>query len=392
MAFPIPVGRMKSADPLNVDHEPGATSRPEAYPSHIRELVPQPAALRIEDADQIRAIFATLSTAHAMGAVRVVHADKGANDNLASPAVAKLALGPRLLVSAEFWDNARQRPWLVELQGLYSLVRFQLEPDARLEGGRFLLPAELECVYRRSERRVSAPPSAKIRILRAQTPETWLERPLRDIGFRGLQFVTHPGDLFYPGERFCAAEVTWKHGPRIPLTAEVRHVSLSDLPNEGLCGVSVDADTGAQAEIWQQEISSLLHPDTTLASPAIAGQLWELYDVSGYFGLDGRKSSDFERCKLAFEISREKLARAPHLGCCVVREHRRRAEATISLLRCWSGAWLAYQGARRHDNSPLGLSGNSVLRDTFLHAYETCLLYTSPSPRDRTRSRMPSSA
>ena len=24
--------------------------------------------------------------------------------------------------------------------------------------------------------------------------------------------------------------------------------------------------------------------------------------------------------------------------------------------------------------------------------YETCLLYTSPSPRDRTRSRMPSSA
>ena len=27
-----------------------------------------------------------------------------------------------------------------------------------------------------------------------------------------------------------------------------------------------------------------------------------------------------------------------------------------------------------------------------IHIYETCLLYTSPSPRDRTRSRMPSSA
>ena len=25
-------------------------------------------------------------------------------------------------------------------------------------------------------------------------------------------------------------------------------------------------------------------------------------------------------------------------------------------------------------------------------SYDTCLLYTSPSPRDRTRSRMPSSA
>ena len=26
------------------------------------------------------------------------------------------------------------------------------------------------------------------------------------------------------------------------------------------------------------------------------------------------------------------------------------------------------------------------------HVFEICLLYTSPSPRDRTRSRMPSSA
>ena len=32
------------------------------------------------------------------------------------------------------------------------------------------------------------------------------------------------------------------------------------------------------------------------------------------------------------------------------------------------------------------------LHDKFLKQYEHCLLYTSPSPRDRTRSRMPSSA
>ena len=31
-------------------------------------------------------------------------------------------------------------------------------------------------------------------------------------------------------------------------------------------------------------------------------------------------------------------------------------------------------------------------RGSFLDALEICLLYTSPSPRDRTRSRMPSSA
>ena len=35
-----------------------------------------------------------------------------------------------------------------------------------------------------------------------------------------------------------------------------------------------------------------------------------------------------------------------------------------------------------------------VFRDQDLtsHQYKICLLYTSPSPRDRTRSRMPSSA
>ena len=30
--------------------------------------------------------------------------------------------------------------------------------------------------------------------------------------------------------------------------------------------------------------------------------------------------------------------------------------------------------------------------DRIVHSFYSCLLYTSPSPRDRTRSRMPSSA
>ena len=38
--------------------------------------------------------------------------------------------------------------------------------------------------------------------------------------------------------------------------------------------------------------------------------------------------------------------------------------------------------------------GGQVMAQTLIAAYKTidCLLYTSPSPRDRTRSRMPSSA
>ena len=39
-----------------------------------------------------------------------------------------------------------------------------------------------------------------------------------------------------------------------------------------------------------------------------------------------------------------------------------------------------------------GASEASALGGQAVEAYKACLLYTSPSPRDRTRSRMPSSA
>ena len=38
------------------------------------------------------------------------------------------------------------------------------------------------------------------------------------------------------------------------------------------------------------------------------------------------------------------------------------------------------------------LADLALLSETLTPHYEDCLLYTSPSPRDRTRSRMPSSA
>ena len=44
---------------------------------------------------------------------------------------------------------------------------------------------------------------------------------------------------------------------------------------------------------------------------------------------------------------------------------------------------------RVHSLRPSTMNGHVVLYRACLH---DCLLYTSPSPRDRTRSRMPSSA
>ena len=44
------------------------------------------------------------------------------------------------------------------------------------------------------------------------------------------------------------------------------------------------------------------------------------------------------------------------------------------------------------DDTILETNATSLLRSALVTLLENCLLYTSPSPRDRTRSRMPSSA
>ena len=44
------------------------------------------------------------------------------------------------------------------------------------------------------------------------------------------------------------------------------------------------------------------------------------------------------------------------------------------------------------DSSPEAIAADLGLETAYPHFFVGCLLYTSPSPRDRTRSRMPSSA
>ena len=49
------------------------------------------------------------------------------------------------------------------------------------------------------------------------------------------------------------------------------------------------------------------------------------------------------------------------------------------------------QGKESSHGSPLGEDELKATKENIGWSYD-CLLYTSPSPRDRTRSRMPSSA
>ena len=63
-------------------------------------------------------------------------------------------------------------------------------------------------------------------------------------------------------------------------------------------------------------------------------------------------------------------------------------DADLSLLNKKTIAIIGY-GSQGHAHA-LNLKDSGM--DVIVGLYKGCLLYTSPSPRDRTRSRMPSSA
>jgi len=54
--------------------------------------------------------------------------------------------------------------------------------------------------------------------------------------------------------------------------------------------------------------------------------------------------------------------------------------------------WNAIMAVLRSNKKSPGIGGHIASFQSAATLYDTCLLYTSPSPRDRTRSRMPSSA
>ena len=69
-------------------------------------------------------------------------------------------------------------------------------------------------------------------------------------------------------------------------------------------------------------------------------------------------------------------------------------EDTNELIKSGSKTFTTLDGYKNRltdDNKKILYSTDEVSQSTALNMW-TCLLYTSPSPRDRTRSRMPSSA
>ena len=68
---------------------------------------------------------------------------------------------------------------------------------------------------------------------------------------------------------------------------------------------------------------------------------------------------------------------------------------SLVLVATFLGFYLGSNGEMEYNKLLLTLLGTALTAagsGSLNHYLESCLLYTSPSPRDRTRSRMPSSA
>ena len=96
--------------------------------------------------------------------------------------------------------------------------------------------------------------------------------------------------------------------------------------------------------------------------------------------LDGKSCSEQIRQEIAQTVSQLKTdgQRAPHLAAVLVGN---------------DGASQNYVAFKVKDCEEIGFESTTIrLEDSISEQELLCLLYTSPSPRDRTRSRMPSSA
>ena len=90
----------------------------------------------------------------------------------------------------------------------------------------------------------------------------------------------------------------------------------------------------------------------------------------------------------SFELTRQQLRLAD--AAVAIRAEEPGPEDTAFLTRYMVQATLPHRSPKGNPPEWFRVNGDYTL--SIRPGYTTCLLYTSPSPRDRTRSRMPSSA
>lgn len=255
----------------------------------------------------------------------------------------------------------------VEIAGLLSLFRFRLEPYDFVDGRlRTKIPTQIERVRHRGERRVGAPDAV---LLRYRTRDGRpIVREIHDVSRHGVAFnVSASRDVLAPGVQIRDAMIDWQGRLRVRLHLTLRHVSEDFGEGRRVAGATVTFTSEEDEDHWDAEVGALLDPRTRIGG-SWTGDIWELFDRSGYFSLSNKSSPDFEPLRQSFVEASQRLGRARNLGAQVVWPSARGVEASVSLVGLNHHAVFLYHVARRHGNPPEGTTGRTILYDIYERA------------------------
>jgi len=263
------------------------------------------------------------------------------------------------------------RPTEIVIEGLNSIYRLPVEnPD--LEDGWFTvaLPDQVVRERRRHLRRTLSPAGLDVAWRHSLLPSLHVERPVRDLSLDGLSFWTRPtDDLVIPGLELDEVVVRHRGRTVAQFAAEVRQISQSGAGDRVVGGMRLQPRREQDRRAWAGFVQDQRTPDARTGQTS-AEESWELFEASGYFRLSDMRPEEFAPVRSDFGRATDRFQSAPELGCQVVYPSRRGVEASISIVKLYSGTYFPGQLARRPGDPTLGVSGRKILRDIHLRAYE----------------------
>ena len=266
------------------------------------------------------------------------------------------------------WDDFRP-PFAVQVEGPFSTVQF-VEQTLGWDGPPN--PKRATVLRRRELRRVSVPSGAKIRLSGLGEGRPDLDLRMQDVSFGGVGAVLdEPAAHLTPGRKIAEVIVTWRGGPVLRFSGEIRHRSTGAQRSKQTVGLRLHNASEAEGERWAREVETLLYPSTRSYRHDYES-IWSLLEESGYFDISdaNTQSSDFRALRQSFENAYRKIETAPHLGCLSAYESPTRVEATIAGLRIWSRSWFGTQLARSPVRPHIARSDSTPLRDIIFHVFE----------------------
>jgi hypothetical protein len=273
------------------------------------------------------------------------------------------------------WEAAGavpSHPLEIVIEGLNSIYRLPVEAP-ELESGGWLSTAAPDRIVRerrRHLRRTLSPAGLEVAYRHSLLPSLRVERPVRDLSLDGLSFWTRPtDDLVIPGLELD--DLVVRHGGRAvaSFAAEVRQISQPAADHLVVGGLRLRPRRERDRRAWAEFVQGQRTPDARTGRTS-TGESWELFEASGYFRLSAARPEEFAPIRADFARATERFQRAPELGCQVVYPSQRGVEASISIVKLYSGTYFPGQLARRPGDPALGVSGRRILRDVHLRAYE----------------------